>query len=593
MTTELAARLCRAREAHKIALGTFLAGIVLFLVFHPSLPYEQDQGSKLAVIYKLQMHGLSSLNEPPFFYKEKQQPLYYVISYWLFPVFGLRPYGAMNIVSVFAGMLFMGAMCYALRRTFAVPYWITWMLFISAPMFVLTFTFSNEIAVAMAFLTLSLAFVVSAWRFAYIFAGFFCGLAMWSYLPVVLLAPTFLCWAYFYPVDVSPNERIRRLLKLSAVFLLTVGAVWAVFVRAVPRVFPFEAPAPWAYRAAVVLYSSCPTILIISALALALILIAYTLKPRTASFLLLAWLPMLFFPGTFSHKHLLICSFAIVVPTAIAVAASPLWLRCILLSSVSLWFLFSVSPFGVYAPLRGSYIFLPTNDGPAPTGAYLRFYSNVKRGIYQEAYADEIHGIEKAIDALAATGFRAELAGDFNHHFVLPYLYRIGRLDWQSRLQIAPLNRWPQSGGIYLIRRSYLRSDYLSEKMNNQMDAWLERGRIRIVDVGDSRIFPAVVEVGDSVPEDADSALGRRILFARMYDKRRGMFESTHHSDVVSPLFWVPADETKNIPIPPAYSDAEFVAYTKPIPGASIWRLRLPAVLLTYTDPAAKRRIGQ
>jgi hypothetical protein len=494
----------------------------------------------------------------------------------------------MNMVSVITGMFFMGAMAYALRKTFSVPYWVTWLLFFSTPMFVLTFTFSNEMAVAMCFLALGLASSLSSWRFGNVLSGIFCGLALWAYLPVLLLGPMFLCWVYSYPANSPQKERIFRVLKISSVFVVTAAVFWCVFIRIVPQVSPLLYSASLQYRAAVLLYASCPSVLLISVLT---VLGYFTRRLRNALFLILACLPMLFLPGIFTHKHLFISSLAIVVPAAIAVARSRLWLRCVLLGSIGMWCLFSVSPFGVYGPVRGADIFVPTSDGPAPTGAYLGFYYNAKRGIYQEKYADEIYCVERGMDALVASGFRARMLGNFNRHFALPYFYELGRPDWidregKQRLQTGPLMPVPEDVKMFVIRSSYLRSNYLSAEMNNQMDAWLNAGKVRIVDIGDSDVFPAVIEVGDAIPENTEGILGKRILFARAHDEYQGMFQTRLDSAAFKPLFWVASDQTKDITASPVYSDAHFSAYTAPVPGASLWRLERPAVLLRYADPS-------
>ena len=592
MVTPLVTRVWQVGEAPKIIFWALLTGVALFLVVNLSLPYEQDQGSKLAVIYKLQANGWSSIVQPPLHYNEGRQPLYYLLSYLLFPVLGGHPYGAMNMVSVIMGMFFMGAMAYALRKTFEVPHWVTWLVFISTPMFVLTFTFSNEVAVAMGFLAMALAFHVSPWHFGYVLSGIFFGLALWAFLPIAVLGPVLLGWVFLYPEDLPRKERIFRVLKVSAVFLVTAAIFWVIFIRTMPpAIVPVDNPVPFKYTAALLLYTSCPSVLLISVLT---VVGYFPLRLRKAFFLLLALLPMfVFYGGTVSHKHLFMCFLAFVVPAAIAVAHSSLWLRGALLGSIGIWYLLSVSPFGVYGPVRGADIFLPTNDGPCPTGAYLGFYGNAKRGIYQEQYKDEIYGVERGVDAVIASGFGARLGGNFNRHFVYPYLYQLGKPEWQTRLQMGSIAGGPKEGRILVIRRSYLRSNYLSAEDNDQMDDWLESGKVRTVQIGDSAIFPAVIDMGNNVLEDTESELGQRILFARAYGNLSGMIETRLDSAAFSPLFWVPADQTKGIPVSPAYSDSQFSAYTKPVPGASIWRLRLPAVLLRYSDPAAANSMSK
>jgi hypothetical protein len=248
-----------------------------------------------------------------------------------------------------------------------------------------------------------------------------------------------------------------------------------------------------------------------------------------------------------------------------------------------MWLLLSISPFGVYRPVQGADIFLPTNDGPCPTGAYWGFYRNAKRGVYQEQYADEIYSAERGIDALIASNGDEKMAGNFNHHFVIPYLFRLGRQDKKTQLRIGSRDEWPESGRFIIIRRSYIRSNGLSADMNHQMDEWLQSGKVRIVDIGDTEVFPVVIEVGHDVPENNERALGKRILFARHYGNYNGMVETKLISAAFNPLYWVPAGQTNNIPFSPVYSDTQFSAYTKPVPCASIWRLRFPNVLLPLT----------
>ena len=569
---------------YKILCVSLLSGAVLLLAFNPILPYEQDQGSKLAVIYKLQAQGWSSLLQPPLYYKENQQPLYYLVSYLLFPVLGPEPYGAMNMVSVIMGGIFVGAVTFAVHKAFSVSCWITALLMVSTPMFVLTFTYSNEMAVAMCFVGMALACNAAPWRFGGVFSGFFCGLAFWSYLPIALLGPLFLWWVYFSPSDLPPKARIGRVLKIGVVFLGTAIAFWCVFVRQVPMVFPFEDESSWQYKAAVLAYGSNPGVLLVSFLS---VTGYFTFRLRKAFPLLLGYLPVFFFPGVFSHKHLFICSLAIVVPAAIAVERSRRWLRCACLALVGLWFLVSASPFGVYGPLEGANMFFPTNDGPCPTGAYLGFYGNIKRGLYQEQYADEIYGVEKGIDALAASGFRSTLAGNFNDHFLYPYLYELRRPEWATRIQLGPKDRWPYSGRFLMIRRSYLHSNLPSEESNRQLDAWLEKGKVRIVESGDTEIFPVVIEVGDDVPDATERALGRRILFARRHSGYNGLVATKSESDAFNPLYWVPAAQAKGIPAAAVYSDPRFSAFSRPVPGASAWRLLFPRVLFQYSKQGA------
>ncbi len=569
-------------------MAALAAGIVLSLIANRTLPYEQDQGSKLAVEYKIiKANAYFSPMITPHYYSEEQQPLYYALGAAFMNLVGGSPYGTMNLLSVLLGVVFMTATCYVFNRVHQIACWVTWLVLISMPMFVLTFTFGNEVAAAMALFMVAMAAATARGWPACLGSGLALAACLWSYVPMVLLGPFFLLWVWFCVGDGRRwQERARHVWGLLVAFVIFTVSLWALFVRAFVLPLTSSATAQLLYRMALHVFTPCPTILLLAVIAWVWYI---PRRDRIVLCYLAVLLPAAFMPGTISHKHLLVISLAVSLPAALLIQRSGHVWKALCLAGIAVWYVVSITPYGVHAGAIGAGWFMPTNDGPCPTGAYVMFYQNVRSGQYQEQYRDEIYCIERGVDAVEVSHGTVNLAGSFNTHFVFPYLYE-KNVDPEGELlqhcrQTTTLD--PNQSPVYLIRTSYLRSSYIDARSNKLLDSLLNRGKVRVVDSSDSAIFPAVIESGQTIPDNSNAELGRRILFARKYCANQGMVDAGQLRllPAFHPLFWVPASTAKDASALPLYIDASFAAFDKDLPGAVAWGLRLPYKYLQIIDP--------
>src|SRR5690606_20452971 len=97
-----------------------------------------------------------------------------------------------------------------------------------------------------------------------------------------------------------------------------------------------------------------------------------------------------------SPKYIASLVFFVTIPAADVLARSTWRARSLaLVAFASLWIV-SVSPRGISGPNQGALWYLPTVDGPCPTGSYATFYNRTRRGFYQFKQVDHIDSARAA-----------------------------------------------------------------------------------------------------------------------------------------------------------------------------------------------------
>jgi hypothetical protein len=562
-----------------------LAGTVGLLLWtiNPSLPYEEDMGSKTAKVYHMVQIGsyLTPLSGA-YIYRDELFSLYYLLSAIGYGLVRGDPTTYLNYQSLVAGVLFMGCLAYALRRAYRVHYLVTWLVFISMPVIVLTFTDGNEVAFSSLFAAAALALIASPWRWGLAAGGVCYGLSWFCRPDMMLIAPFVGLWAAFHGTgDPTRQARLRRFVKVAAWTAGTVLVYWLIFLRAIPNARGFPMTFDIKLFLAILTYPFNITVVLLGGGAM----LVFLVRDRRLFWTVLPILVVLAYYAKLlgSPKYIFAMAFFFGIPAAVAIQRlRPIW-KAVAVAAVAFWWFVSVSIYGVYGPDRGWQWTIPTYHGQVPTGSYLTAYQKVHQGFYQEQYRAEIAALGKAMDAIQQDG-QVQLVGSFNNTFFHQAVAYRGRLDLWHLPYPGDIVQMPDDPNqrVLMIRRGYLTTHRAPQEFQDQLSGYLLRGQVTAIGDGDVPL-PDVIEIGPTVPVGTDTELGQRILFAQQWQGGQGAFPTQWYLPQYKPLCWM-SRWAAPTSLKAVYADEDYVAFAENVPGGTIFRTQFPFVYYKYRE---------
>jgi hypothetical protein len=489
----------------QLALFSLLAAVILLGAANLDMPWEQDQPAKAA-----QNHALIAsdfhLSDTPNLYRLDKFPLFYLVSSLFQSTAGLGDYKAMNVLAIVCGIIFFPAAVLLSSRFFGANALLAFAALLSCPAIFLTFIYGNEAALALLFLSLSiLSSLASNGSLAMaLFAGLLAGSAALSrmdYAVFIAVAPLFQLVSTSAPRLKLDARSLRcAVITLVSGFLLFV-AFYAILLRSAPAASTFDHKFNLLQTGAYLAYG-----------------LGIFLVPAAATGLFVQfkrnWLLGLLLLAVASHALLYTWMFSstkYVLPlflvTAIfsAIGLTAIWARhsfAVVVLLIAPWLL-SVTPFGVKWGQTGALYFVPTDDGPLPSGAFLSFYRLVNEGFFQQRYLDEEEQVRKTVALLPELG-DVTLVGFFNPQTPMLVGAREGDFHLAERFRPNPAQP-PESADqrVVMIKTSYL----YPRRMSPEVQAWfheaLKSGLVRPLTDEDSP-FPDAILIsrhGCEVPE--------------------------------------------------------------------------------------------
>lgn len=576
-----------------VSLAILLVVTTLLLSFtvNRTMPFEGDQPAKAAQILVIsQTNSFFSLASAPDLYRSQLFSFYYISSAAVYKLVGGDLFTFMNLGAVFMGVLGVVSLAFALRKAFGVaPLW-SGLVLLSMPVVVLTFTYGNEVAWVLGLFALSMAFLVAGRTWLYYAAAPVLVLAVYSRVDGMLLVPFWIGWAACHGRTSARSEQPWRRLASLCVLAAICGAVyWIVFLRSIPTTHTsFTWDAGLKFIVAILSYPFCPTIALLGSMGCCYLLFKHT---RYGLAHLLLAIPVLFYATNLgSPKYIIALVLFFGIPAAVLMSRARVWARAVMVVLVLFWWIASISPAGLLGPRQGAYWFLPTLDGPCPTGAYLSFYNNVRKGVYQVKQADAVSLARDVYQYLLRARQEPIILGHMGHLAfslveVQDDVYGERWRRYKTGVFDAPQ---PDSRQIIMTRTGYFYTRLLTARAEAQLRDWLSRGKVRGIGE-DGAPLPSLVEIGYAVADETDVDLGRRILFMIDFYGGQGVFPALQFIEPYAPISWVSSERATAIDAEPAYRDAIFCAYEQPIDDAVLYALAWPKAYDRFRHPSTDR----
>ena len=476
------------------------------------MPWEQDQPAKLAQVHAL-ISNEYQLSESPDLYRKNQFPLYYLILSAFTKLYGINDYFVMNILAIVSGGIFYATAVSVCRSFFNLQPAIALAVFLSCPSIFISFTYGNEAGFALMFLALALFLILGAKdTFVHpILAGFALVASALCRLDYVVFIPLFSLFLFVskdQPCIKLNKTRILQALTLLVFSLFGFVFFYAFFVKQIPSGGSFEYNFNLKQTAAYLVYG----------LGFFLVLPAFLglwkqFKRNwfvTIIFLLIlshaiAYAQMFSSPKYILPFFFVSCIFATIGLTTIWKLSKLGALVILLLPWAT-----SITPFGLKWGTPGALYFIPTDDGPLPSGSYFSFYKLIREGFFQQRYLDEETQIKKAMNLLPQFD-QPFVAGFFNQQTSIIIGARKGDLEfartfWPNPNTLPPCDETP----AIMIKTSYLHPRRMSLEMRNWFEKKLVSGSIiPLTDEDDP--FPDVILIQGKNHPYADMELARRI----------------------------------------------------------------------------------
>lgn len=584
-----------------IAVAAIIFLVALSLVANPSMPWESDQVTKAAQIVEIANRRDFLLSDDlPDYYRLRLFPLYYSLSGGIQYAIGGDVFRGMNYASALWGAIAGAAIASACRRVFGIhPLWSTFIL-LAMPMFVITFSYGNEIAWALGLFFVSMALIVRPGRASHVAAGVAVAASVFCRLDVVLLAPFWLGWAILFAPSETNASWWRRLIAPTVGFLAMTAVVWTLIVRQLPIgdasatfVFAFNPMLTVAYFT----YPFNPSVVLVAAAGWFLL---WKQRRSYALVHLLLLIPAAYYILDLSTpKYIVWMLLFYGLPAAFLLQHSQRVVQGAAVGLICIWAFAGISNFGVFGPAQASLWFVPTADGPCPIGGYLNFYQLAHRGDYQlkqQAYINQMRDLidrgHKPDDAYRIVGHWARQT--------LPLLGATGELgDPNSRqawdrfsAESIKLGGDLQDNGQSLLMSlsGYTDLSHTSDEFAAQIRDWLAKGQVRAYRPRENEIIPLWVEIGSHVPQDENSVLGKRLLRFVDYYQNQMVFPQTHFVQPYKSTSWVLGSDLGDdkISAEPIYQDAEVAAFDLPIDNAQYFGYPWPEKYFRMKSPKAK-----
>ena len=454
----------------QLVLFSLLTAVILLGAANLDMPWEQDQPAKAA-----QNHALIAwdfhLSDTPNLYRLDKFPLFYLISSFLQSATELGDYKAMNVLAIACGIIFFPAAALLSSRFFGATALLAFAALLSCPAIFLTFIYGNEAALALLFLSLSiLSALASNGSLAMaLVAGLLAGSAALSridYAVFIVVVPLFQLVSKSAPrLQMNPRSLRCAATTLVTGFLLF-AACYGLLLRSAPIAGTFEHKFNLLQTGAYLAYG-LGVFLVLPAVAGLIIqfkrnwLLGLLLIAVSSHALLYTWM----FSST---KYVLPLFLAAAIFSAIGLTV--IWARrpfAVIALLVAPWLL-SITPFGVKWGQAGALYFVPTDDGPLPSGAFLSFYRLVGEGFFQQRYIDEEEQIRKVAALLPELGDVA-IIGFFNPQTPMLVGAREGDFRLAERFRPNPSQPpEPADQDVVMIKTSYL----YPRRMSAEVQAW-------------------------------------------------------------------------------------------------------------------------
>ena len=568
------------KEYLGVALFLALAALLLWASWSP-VPYEQDQMNKAAKILHMSKGGtyldpVSGIDG----YRDKLFSLYYIISSFFYIISGLGSFLSGNVLSALAGIFSSLLIVLFVKENFKIESSFPLFIMLNVPLFIVTFSYSNEMALAFMLFLSSIVVVNYGFKYRSFISGVLFAAACFSRPDASLLIPFWLIWQYINANSNGMREILKSLAALAAFGFsysfcvlgeipldTSTGFKWGgnLKLTAAMMSYPFGIPT-----------------LVISLYGAYVILFKEKLKK---GFVLLATLlPVLFYIGNLSSPKYL---FYLVLPVTIAAAfglqrmASPV--RYVTIAFMLLFWVVSVSPFGVKFGKEGAHWYLPTADGAIPTGSYAYFYSMPEGESHRAKYAHEIENAEEVAEYVESRSDTITLAGGMNGHALKYVAVKNGyggNIPGMRRTLGVP----EEKSEVIMARRSYLWGMKMSKELAKKFDKWLGKGRVKAISCGEC-LFPALVKIGTKVEDSKNESLGKRILFVNEHSEGYSSIKSEYFVSNYGSLSWVTKGEDGIRKVSKVYSGREASAYNTEIEGKTITRMSMPYRYTALKNP--------
>jgi hypothetical protein len=550
-----------------LALCALVSLAAFLFAMNWEFPWEGDQPAKAAQIVEIADTNDFFLSENLVdHYKVHLFAFYYSVSALIYKVVGGDILAFMNLSSVVAGVIFVAALANSNWRLFRIhPGWTTFTL-LSMPAVVINFSYGNEVAWSMCLLTLSLMLATYRHSAIYYLSGFAYAAAVYSRVDLVLVGPFWLAWSVWVA---RPNEGdiVPRFIKMCLSSALAGAILWLLLLRRVPET---NDDLHWAdsikFILAMLVYPFNPSAMLFVIPGWIMLFKSH----RTAALILLLLLLQLFYYiGVLaSPKYLmpLVFGFGLVVPLFLD-RVKWQW-RVPAIGLMLIWYVFSVSIYGVFGPEHGRRWYLPTVDGPCPTGSYLSFYNSARKGEYQVKQEEAV--------SISQTLFKY-----FEEHPDAPPLFgyrpvtALGLAAHEMGIKIpekATVWAEPDQPVMLMIRPAYLFTArmWINPEHRKVFDEWINHGQVRGVGDDADAALPSLIEFGPGISEGNDYELSERILFMNKYYQGHQLHKVEEFVPEYRSLTWVPINLVP-AGAKPVYQDDEFAALEQPVEGGDVY----------------------
>ncbi|HEX2475595.1 MAG TPA: hypothetical protein VHK01_12660, partial [Lacipirellulaceae bacterium] len=492
MTASSAERAPRAGD-YVTPVVILLASLAIFAyTVNLSSPWESDQSAKAAQILEIADANDYLLSDSlTRCYFLKLYSLYYSVSGLVYDIVGGPIFRFMNLSSILAGVLLVLSTAYTVRNALgAHPLWSAAVL-LSMPLVVVSSTYGNEAIWALAMLALALFLATCRIPSLYYSSGVAMACAIFCRADMVFAGPFWIAWAaIFGPVDEPRVPLVRRLLWLAIAFCAASGLLWILLVREIPEPpLAFEFNTNFMLMAAFLSYPFNPSIVIIAAIGW---LALWKLHARYAMVHLLLLLPLAFyFRNLSSPKYVILFILFYGIPAALLLSRGAWYVRACGVAAILFWWVVGLSNFGVFGPGQAALWYVPSADGPIPTGGYVKFYERAREGFYQ---AKQVERIELTRQLAAATSLIAadvRVLGQYDE-ISRPYVRYLRRHEGADIDPLFPAQAKEGDNKFVMVRTGYIGLARFAPKWVETVRGYLERGQVRAMpgSAAEAKPFP-------------------------------------------------------------------------------------------------------
>jgi hypothetical protein len=553
-------------------------------------PWESDQSAKAAQILEIADSNDYLLSDSlTRCYFLKLYSLYYSVSGLVYDIVGGPIFRFMNLSSIVAGTLLVMSTAYAIRNALGAHLVWSAAVLLSMPLVVASSTYGNEAIWALAILALALFLATCRTPWLYYGSGVAMACAIFCRADMVFAAPFWFAWAaLFAPAEEPRIPLVRRMFWLAIVTGAAGGLLWLLLVREIPEPpLAFEFNTNIMLLAAFLSYPFNPSVVIIAAIGW---LALWKLNSRYAMVHLLLVLPLAFyFRNLSSPKYVILFILFYGIPAALLLSRAAWYVRACGVAAILFWWVIGLSNFGVFGPARAALWYVPTADGPIPTGGYVKFYERAREGFYQDRQEERIILTSKLAEARQVIGSDVRVLGQYDT-ISEPYVRLVRRRAGHEIDPLIPPLAKEGDTRFVMVRTGYIGLGRFAPKWAETVRAYLDKGRVRpvLADDGDAKPFPDVVEIGEQVPEGTNMALGRRIVFLQEYYQGHMAFELPEFITDYAATYWTVIPEQATDASNSIYKDDEFVGFGREETGArQILGFPWPARIYNFRTPRA------